>query len=233
MNNFYEKQVDVVLNDLKRHSLLLNVMVEVGARDCKETIAFAQKNPKAMIHSFECNPVTLPECRERIKPYLNITLHEKAVTDYTGEVTFNVMPSDLGSSSILEHKEIMQNSITVPCITLKDAIVDKIDLLWIDAQGSELAILKGTELNNVSMIHSEVYFTAAYKNQPTYKEIRNYLNKNGFVLSRFSSMGRNFADAIFVSREYSKPGIPQFLKELIYTITERITGKLRVLKSKL
>jgi hypothetical protein len=88
-------------------------------------------------------------------------------------------------------------------------------LLWLDTQGSELNIFKGATnfLKDISLIYSEVYFTPAYKDQPSYKDIKKYLNANGFFVVGFSDSWGNFSDAIFVNKKF-KPAIPQFFVEI-------------------
>lgn len=57
------------------------VILEVGARDCTETLDFHSAYPDAAIFAFECNPATLPLCRRAVEGKSKIHLIEKAVTD--------------------------------------------------------------------------------------------------------------------------------------------------------
>jgi hypothetical protein len=63
-------------------------IVDIGARDCKETFLFDKFFPNSKIYAFECNPATLPICRETTAGHLNLTLIEKAVTDVDGRSRF-------------------------------------------------------------------------------------------------------------------------------------------------
>ena len=56
-------------------------IIELGAYDCKESLTFTRLFPNAHITSFECNPNTLPICRENSAKSDRITLVEKMVTD--------------------------------------------------------------------------------------------------------------------------------------------------------
>src|SRR5437868_570763 len=64
------------------------VILEVGARDCRETLDFHRAYPDATIYAFECNAATLPLCQRAVAGNSKINLIEKAVTDHDGLVTF-------------------------------------------------------------------------------------------------------------------------------------------------
>ena len=50
----------------------IQTIVELGARDCAETLGFHKLINNANIYGFEPNPATLPICREMVKPFNNI-----------------------------------------------------------------------------------------------------------------------------------------------------------------
>jgi FkbM family methyltransferase len=66
----------------------VSTIVEVGARDGVETLAFADKFPDAQIYSFECNPETLPACERAAAMRSNITLIPNAVAETEGPLSF-------------------------------------------------------------------------------------------------------------------------------------------------
>jgi FkbM family methyltransferase len=55
------------------------IIFDIGSRDCMQSIEFAKKYPNAKIFAFECNPQTLPQCRENIASWPAIKLIEGAV----------------------------------------------------------------------------------------------------------------------------------------------------------
>ncbi len=113
----------------------VRVIVEVGARDCTETIHFSRTFPQAHIYTFECNPATLPACRDRVKGIKNITLIEQAVSDKNGTISFFPIDPDKtettwedgnpGASSLLRAsgkypiERYVQKKIQVKTTTLK------------------------------------------------------------------------------------------------------------------
>jgi hypothetical protein len=69
-------------------------IIEVGARNCSETLAFHECYHDAKIYSFECNPTTLPLCRAAVQGIPQIELIEKAVCLTNDKVTFYPIDKD-------------------------------------------------------------------------------------------------------------------------------------------
>lgn len=248
----YEKQLDEFVRIAKE--LLPKekyTIVEIGARDCKETLAFNSLLPGSEIFTFECNPETLPQCRNAIAGKGNITLIEKAVTDNEGEISFYQINNEKtitdhpgggnpGASSIFEANEeyplekYSQNKITVSSITLKkfseEYNVKSVDLLWMDIQGAELLALKGARdfLGKIALINLETEFFSIYKNQPLFPDLKKFLNENGFRLYTFSAMGKFAGDAVFVNTRIiqHKWLLPEWSIYSFFKWKEKITGKL-------
>ena len=196
----YENQVDTLIKVIQKLHIDVRGIVEAGARDCRETVAFSKKFPDAEITAFECNPSNIPICKKNIQG-TKIRLIEKALSDEKSFIDFHILPTaDNGSSSIYAHKELQSKVVKVPTTTLVDELQVFPTLLWLDAQGAELSILKGCgdKITDISIIHTEIYFKPAYHNQPTYRDIKKYLHKKGFHLLMFTSYPGNFSDAIFV-----------------------------------
>jgi hypothetical protein len=71
-----------------------------------------------------------------------------------------------------------------------------------DIQGAELMALRGLDqdLGRVKMIHTEVEFFEIYRGAPLFREIRRYLNQNGFLLVGFTNFGSFSGDAVFLNK---------------------------------
>lgn len=198
-------------------------VVELGARDCAETLAFAKRFPTAEIYAFECNPDTLPLCRERIQDKPQIHLIEAAVSDESGPINFYQIDTQRtrtdypggnpGASSLFRSsgtyplEDYVQKSITVGAVTLQDFFrknkIESVDLLWMDIQGAELLALRGTgtDLSKIKLIHLEVEFFEIYKDQPLFGDIRSFFRQNDFAFFCFTQLGRYSGDAIFIRRD--------------------------------
>jgi FkbM family methyltransferase len=215
----------------------VKTIVEVGAKDCVETMGFSANFPKAQIYAFECNPATLPACRKRVASVKNVTLIEKAVSDRDGEVTFFPIDQEKtetpwadgnpGASSLLvasgkyKKEKYVQNEIRVQSTTFASFFgekkIERVDFLWMDIQGAELMALQsaGAAISKIKIIHTEVEFMEIYQGQPLFMDIKKYLNGQGFSLYGFNYFGRYFADAIFVNNSIHVAGL-SFRDKVMY-----------------
>jgi FkbM family methyltransferase len=206
----------------------VRTIVEVGARDCGETLDFHATFPQARIYTFECNPATLPKCRAAVLGKSAITLIECAVSNASGPVTFysidpehtktDAEDGNPGGSSLLqasgkyELETYVQKPVTVEAITLSDAFrkqgIQTADLLWMDIQGAELMALEGAgdRLKDVKLIHTEVEFVEIYAGQPLFPEIKGWLEARGFVFLGFTTYSRHFGDAVFANPRWVPAG---------------------------
>lgn len=199
----------------------ISTVVECGAKNCAETVAFHKLLPQAEIYAFECNPDTLPLCRITVRGIDKIHLVERAVSDKCGSVTFfKIDPrrtrttwsdGNPGASSLFlasgkyKVEDYAQTPVTVTAVTLWDFIttakLDKIDLLWMDIQGAELLALRGLgpAITRVKLIHLEVEFIEMYTGQPLWSDVRRFLRRHGFHFLTFTTFGRYAADAVFIN----------------------------------
>jgi FkbM family methyltransferase len=219
----YEFQLDHFLAVARRvvDAEDIRTVVEIGARDGRETREFARRLPQARIYTFECNPQTLPQCRSTVSALRNSELIEKAVADRDGPLTFFPIDPERtettwedgnpGASSLLRAsgkypvETYAQREITVEGTTLKSFLAERklpsVDLLWMDIQGAELMALKGLgdRIGDVKLIHTEVEFLEIYSGQPLFREIKRFLNAAGFRLVAFTAMDVFSGDAVFAN----------------------------------
>lgn len=200
----------------------VRTIVELGARDCRETLDLHRTYPNARIYTFECNPQTLPQCRAAVAGKAAITLVEKAATDKVGPVTFFAIDPDRtrsgasdgnpGASSLLqasgkfELETYVQKPLTVDATTLADFLrerrIPSVELLWMDIQGAELMALQGAgeRLKDIALIHTEVEFLEIYTGQPLFPALRQWLESHGFAFLGFTIYARHSADAVFANK---------------------------------
>lgn len=198
----------------------VKVIFEAGACDCNDTLGLALEFPNSHVYAFECNPETLPLCRNKVSD--RITLTEKAVTEHGGDVTFYPIDTKLtktthangnpGASSLLKAnpeypiEKYVQKEITVPSTSLKtfcsEQNITDIDILWLDAQGTELSILKGLGdmLSKVKVIKTEVLFKEQYFGAPLFEEVEEWLDAHGFRFVRFLEKYEWFGDVVFINK---------------------------------
>lgn len=196
-------------------------ILDIGARDCRESINFSQYYRNSKIYAFECNPETIPVCKKNIEGHQNITLVEKAISDSNGTITFYPINTEKtrtshkdgnpGASSLLKasdkfKKEIyIQDEIKVESITLetflKNNEIDAIDIMWVDVQGAEMLVLKGLKerVKDIRILHIELEFAEMYRNQALFKDVRTYLKDRGLSLIAFTNFSRYCCDAVFAN----------------------------------
>ena len=180
-------ELDIIIPRLTASS----IVVEVGANNGQHTALFAKIVKKVV--AFEAHP-SLTGCHITAQ-YHNVEWIPKAVSNRVGRSTFNLSTSDDGSmvnSSSLQ--EIAPKSkewwpdlkfypVEVDTTTLDSEILtDCIDLIWMDVQGAELAVLQGaTEVLKRTKMISIEFHEGQYHGAPSPKEIRELLSPYGFT----------------------------------------------------
>jgi FkbM family methyltransferase len=179
------------------------IIVEAGAFDGTNTGEFCRYWTKCQVYAFE----PIPSAYERllmvaqafpnqINPQKmalgNCSENSKMHVSKTGDSGGEQSSSLLVPSATLEEFPFVQfQESTIPVMvtrlddwTLKNN-VDKIDFLWLDLQGMELAALEGCGeiLLTVKAIHCEVQNIPLYEGSPVYSEVSNWLKAKGFKVA--------------------------------------------------
>jgi len=138
-----------------------------------------------------------------------VVIYECACMDYDGEVEFHIADNQGMSSSIYAtpnhdmHRCNFIDKIIVPCATL-DGLFEKmnVDLLVIDAQGSEHKVLAGaTEtLANTKYVFTEASRTPLYEGACTFQDIRTILSDRFDLVETYFNE-RGTGDALFKWKE--------------------------------
>jgi FkbM family methyltransferase len=218
------RSINKVLEILFANIADVQSIIEVGARDCNETLLFFENYPKAQIFTFECNPATLPICRDKVQGKFRVTLTEKAVSDKNGQINFysidpektetTWLDGNPGASSLFKasggyHLEkYVQDKVIVDTTRLDTFLstnsIKAVDVLWMDIQGAELMALKGlgSSIELVKVIHTEVEFSEIYKGQPLFEDIKEFLLANNFCMAGFSAQSQFSGDAIFLNQSF-------------------------------
>lgn len=195
-------------------------IVEVGCHVGIDTMQFSLLFPKGKIFAFEPNMDLLFEAHSRLRYRGNIILYPVALSSKSGLQEFYASyGTSTGSGSLLEPTLHLRNHPEVHFHKNDDELVftstldeiqsklnlDCVDLLWIDAQGAELEVLKGSidTLERVRYIYSEVSTEPLYLNGATYAEIRSFLFDRDFdVLEEFLPLDwGGEGNVLFVNRK--------------------------------
>lgn len=188
------------------------VIVEAGAFKGQETLALARRWPRGRIHAFEPVPDNYAEAQRNTASAENVSLYNEALGDREGEVSMWVGSQ---SSSVLEPKEHLElfpqvefeGRVTVPATTLAAWAerhgIDRVDGIWLDMQGYELAALQaaGPLLDRVKAIVLEASKVELYAGAPRWRDVRAWLRRQGFWVRgvRWDQTGEH-GDALVVRR---------------------------------
>lgn len=175
----------------------IKIVVEVGARDCLDTIEMAKHFKESTFFCFECNPETINQC------YLNLELTTIQIKNRILFFPFAVGSkeqesyfykwkdkSNPGASSFLKRKqdfynqEITSEKIKIKRLdnTLNKFEITNIDLLCLDIQGYEMEALKGmgSMIHNVKYIITEIPKDKSLYEAPSRQKMLEFFNNNGF-----------------------------------------------------
>jgi 2-O-methyltransferase len=175
------------------------VILEAGAFDGTDTVGFAERWPGATIYTFEPVPKLFADVEHHTSHLAQVRRYPMALSDHTGPAAFHIVgnPNDESSpgrdlSSLLPPNDILvpqlaiSQSITVQAITIADWAygegVDRIDFMWLDMQGMELATLKaaGPVLATTRVIHMGVHREEFFVGCALYDEIVSSMRSVGF-----------------------------------------------------
>lgn len=198
------------------------VVVEAGAFDGHDTKKIALQWPEGIVHAFEPVPEIYERLLKNTSMLSNVYRYPLALSDNTGTSEFYISekPTKPGiasqAGSLHKPKERLSRSpiifprmATVQTITLDQWAdengISAIDLLWLDTQGHELAILQAAPkmIHHIKVVLAEVSFIESYEGQPLYENVVTWMAEHGF-----EQVGRDFADttqsffgnALFVRR---------------------------------
>jgi len=163
IQKFVELNLDKILN--KQNFDIKNICV-VGAYHGYEIERLLFYYPNSFIYAFEGVKEHFLILEKKYSKNKRVKLFNKVVSDYVGEIKFYELGNGgEGSGSLLKfqgdkygHPFNIKQELILPCTTLSKELSDiKIDLLWVDVQGAELQVLKGTNLCNCESLFLEIH----------------------------------------------------------------------------
>lgn len=220
-------------NEAKLHSKLFNmlscseekepaVIFDVGANIGQSIELFKKNVPDCLIHSFEPSPDVFTELEKRWGKESNVILNPTALFEQDKQYKFyateasvasSLLPPDPTLTALSKDDKYQYTVLDVPCETLDSYCqrknVERIDILKLDVQGTELSVLKGArsllDRSNIRFIFLEAIFAETYVNQWQLNDMLNLTERYGYKLwdflpSCYSNSGRLwYGNMIFVS----------------------------------
>jgi FkbM family methyltransferase len=196
---------------LQRHIPQHAVIVEAGAHYGIDTVQFARLWPEGRIYAFEPVPHVYEHLQRNTAGYRNVTTYQLALGDT--DAAMRMWLSDRGhdySSSLLEPRKHLdefpeigfEETTSVRVTTLASWAagegIDRIDGMWLDMQGYELATLKaaGPILETTRAIVLEVSATELYARMPLWPEVKAWLESRGFRIEQEHWYRPSFGDVL-------------------------------------
>jgi FkbM family methyltransferase len=195
------------------------VIVECGAYKGRDTTKLAQGFPLARIYAFEPLRTAFFELSEIMKAYPGVSLFNQALDKTSGDKKFYICHGTYGQNPIFEfHSSLLKPTKssrvhlmgpfeTVPCVSLfnfcKDNRIDKIDMLWLSAEGNELQILEGAQalLWKVSLVYARSQLHSTRKSITLFDDLKRFMEKNNFILLSHFYFPNIHGDALFIRRD--------------------------------
>jgi len=143
---FEHECTDLVLRLVKPGDCFLDVGAHIGYFTL---LAARAVGPRGTVHAFEASPHTSGILRENItiNGFANVQVHEKAVSDTCGVVTFYTSSREnLGRSGMLDPGGAAGRAL-VPSITVDSLLpqLPKVKMVKIDVEGGEMLVIRGMD----------------------------------------------------------------------------------------
>ncbi len=175
------------------------VVLDIGANKGDATRRAIDEFPRATVYAFEPAPKMTEALRERFKGHPGVRTIAAAVGDRPGAIDFHVAADDLFSSALPPSElgrhyhdgEIDRvSTVRVPMVAIDqwadENAVDRVDIVKIDVQGLETAVLRGAaeviRTRGVLAVTCEAPLIREYEGSCTYSEIDAMLNALGFEI---------------------------------------------------
>jgi FkbM family methyltransferase len=185
-------------------------VVEAGAFDGHDTAQLARLLQRGQVYSFEPVPDLYAQAARRTARYPNVKLFQCALGRDCGEAEFFVSSNRGMSSSLLPpgamgqlYQGVTFSRIRVSVTTLdawaESNGIQRVDALWLDLQGHELAALQGATrlLEGVRVIFTEVNFLPIYAGGALYHELHAWLFAKGFQVLRIDFPHEDQGNVLF------------------------------------
>jgi FkbM family methyltransferase len=184
------------------------LIIELGSNDGETTKEFVRIFPKATIECYEPDQRAIAKFKQNDFPK-NVTLYEKAVSNESKKIDFfeSRKPNqDWSYSSTIStpkfhklfHPEITFNFAgKIETVGINEVLRGrKVNLLWMDTQGSESSILRAVsieDLNKIDFIYLEYNLFRSFSGSSS---VRDYLK----ILSGFNIIALHQNDVLFAKR---------------------------------
>ncbi|MCK4763613.1 MAG: FkbM family methyltransferase [Candidatus Aminicenantes bacterium] len=202
--------------------------LDVGANRGQTIDVIIDIFPNSKIFSFEPTPGLSNELKKKYYDKKNLFIYDCAIGDFSGRIKFYTSEFSPTNSSLKPEIDLYKNfnsprvhdfekliEIEVPIITLNEwfkneNLINEIDVLKIDTQGTEYNVLKGALdilSTKIKIVVFEGQFLSFYKDSvPFYKTIELLYENNFYLLDIFGYNYNNIqmieCDFVFINSNF-------------------------------
>jgi FkbM family methyltransferase len=200
------------------------MIFDLGAHHGGITLVYRSLFPAATIHAFEPFPGSCDAARKNTSHDPAIHVHQLAVSDRTGQLTFHSNTRDVTNSLLPTEQQapslwgtgVLETvaTQTVETVTLDEFCdshqISQIDILKLDVQGAEYRAFQGAHRllseGRVRLIYSEIIVAQTYDGQRPIHEYFSLLAGYGYHLTGLFNVAQTDRqlmqlDAVFVRRQ--------------------------------
>lgn len=180
------------------------VIIDLGANEGYSVLKAKEIAPNSKIIAVEPNPTAFRLLKKNVESnrLKNVILVNKAVTSRNGRISFEIVKGRTEVGSVEVYKKFRRKDrlkkITVDSIKLEELCkkykIDKIDLLKIDVEGSEVDILKSSK-NILSKVKKAII--EYHRAQRTRRSVIKIMIKNNFKLLKIDDQ-KYYGDLYFI-----------------------------------
>lgn len=171
------------------------MLLEAGAHRGTDTVDLARRWRRGYVHAFEPVPEVYSHLVKATSALRNVSTYSVALGETPGTAEMHIgSGTHDASGSLLAPKETKQvfpelslDTVVEVGVTTIEAWatehqIDRIDGMWLDMQGYELAALKaaGPIIDTVQAIVIEMSVVELYEGCPLWPEVREWLEETGF-----------------------------------------------------
>jgi FkbM family methyltransferase len=184
------------------------VIFDVGAHVGETAARYRALFPGAWIHSFEPSPASVERLAAACRGDERVEVHAAAVSDATGTSKLHLNRASVTNSLLASDGRAenywglglldSEGEVTVATLALddfcRDRRIEHVDVLKIDVQGAEYAVLAGAkgllERHAIDVIYMEMIMAPHYVGQRKYHHYLTSLDALGYELFDLFNFGR-------------------------------------------
>lgn len=192
-------------------------IIEAGAADGNDTLHFARTFPNGKIFALEPMSSLFIKASKKLNDQDNVKLFKYAFNANDGKAEFYLSEKDdkpWGSSSLRKPKEHLKfhpdikfnNTEVVETISLDSFLtknkINKVDLLWLDLQGSEPEVLMASKLlHRIKYLYTEVSLKESYEGSILYDELKQFMLIQGFEVYFEDNRWDDMGNVLFINKK--------------------------------